>query len=101
VLERSAEVEGLNSWTGWIIDKTYSPVEAARYFVFGEEYLAKNTDDASYIRMLYRTFLGREVEDEKTLNVWLNVLNNSNREEVFYTLSGGTEFADIVASYGL
>jgi hypothetical protein len=101
VLERSAEVEGLNVWTGEIINGNETPVSAAYKFVFSDEQKAMYRDDESFIRMLYRTFLGREVEDEKTLNVWLNELNSKGRENVFYTLSGGTEFADIVASYGL
>ncbi len=103
VLNREAEVEGLNVWCNAIIDKNTTPQNAARLFVFSDEAINRNLSNAEYIKMLYRTFMGRECESDEILNGWVGYISTQGhtRDEAFELFAGSTEFADIVRSYGL
>lgn len=100
-LERAAEVDGLNTWTGAILEKKITPAEAARIFVFSDEANALGRDNTAYIYMMYRTFMGRECEDQASLDVWLGYLEGHSREEMFDLFANSNEFKAIVAGYGL
>lgn len=48
-LERTADVEGINTWTGAILAKQLTPAQAASYFVFSDEANAMGRTDAQFV----------------------------------------------------
>lgn len=100
-LGRKAEVDGLNYWSGYIARKEMTPEHVAQQFFFSPEFEDKGYTNEEYIKILYRTFMGREYEDAG-LQYWLEALDNGKtRDEVLAGFSGSDEFREIMASYGL
>ncbi len=102
-LGRSYDISGLNDWCGRIYDKTWSVTDVAtRGFFESEEFLNKNLDDEEYIKVLYKTFLDREY-DEEGLKDWMDKLDSGvmSREEVLRGFCYSEEFATIMNEYGL
>ena len=104
-LGRKYDINGLNFWTGKII-ASYNPKEealrtASDGFFHSKEFLDKNLSDEEFVKLLYRTFLGREY-DNNGLKYWLNKLAGGNsRDEVMYGFAYSKEFTDIMKKYGL
>lgn len=101
-LGREYEVEGLEAWCKAILNGNNTPKQAAQSFIFSEEFVGKNLSNEEYVKVLYRTFMGREA-DEGGLAAWTEVLD-SGREDRAKVLDGfadSVEFADILRSYGL
>lgn len=100
-LSRSADVGGLNNWTGNLINKKQTPAQVASGFVFSKEMINRNLSDTAFVTMLYRTMMDRE-PDERGLNDWVTRLQRgTSREKVFEGFAGSTEFDNIVNAYGL
>ncbi len=101
VFGRSGDVDGLNTWCEQIIKKTLTPQQVAGYFVFSDEAVAMDLSDADFVKMLYRTFMGRECESDESLNIWTGYLANNTRQGAFDLFASSQEFTAIVAGYGL
>lgn len=100
-LEREPDLGGLNDWAGIIARGEKSPETVAQSFFHSEEFQNKGYDDETYVKVLYRTFMGREF-DEAGLADWTERLRQgTTRDEVMAGFSGSEEFRDIMASYGL
>lgn len=100
-LERTPDMAGLNDWTGRLVDKKASPEDVGKGFIFSPEVAGKGLSDEEFVKLLYRTFLGREY-DATGLHDWVERLENGmDRLDVFYGFSRSKEFGDIVASFGL
>lgn len=98
---RKGEEDGLNYWCSTIQNREKTPVQVAESFILSEEFKNKHLSDEEYIKVLYRTFMGREYDDAG-LNYWLGQLRNgSSRETVLRRFAGCQEFKEIVASFGL
>lgn len=101
VLERDSEKEGKEYWSLLIANGVCTPAAAAKEMFNSPEYLAKKTTNVQYVDALYRTFMGREADEEGKLN-WLNNLKNGmSRETVLANFAASTEFQQIMQSYGL
>ncbi len=99
-LGRNYDIAGLNDWCNRIADGTWSEKEVAtKGFFESSEFLAKNLNNEEYIKVLYRTFLGREY-DEQGLADWVGQLNSGrkNRAEVIAGFADSAEFAQIIAN---
>lgn len=100
-LGRNYEIDGLNAWCNQINTGVNSPEYVAECFINSDEFMRKNLSNEEYVKVLYRTFLGREY-DQAGLNAWVNQLNNGvSRQEVLHGFSRSAEFARIMAQYGL
>lgn len=100
-LNRSADVNGLNDWTGKLLDKKQTPKEVASGFVFSQEMTNRNLSDKEFVTMLYRTMMDRE-PDAGGLNDWVGKLQSgTSRRSVFAGFADSTEFDNIVRAYGL
>lgn len=100
-LDRSADVGGLNNWTGHLLSKRQTPAQVAYGFVFSREMTNRNLSDAEFVTMLYQTMMDRE-PDRIGLNDWVTRLQGgTSREKVFEGFAGSTEFDNIVNEYGL
>lgn len=99
-LGRNYDIAGLNDWCNRIADGTWSEKEVAKTGFFeSSEFLAKNLNNEEYIKVLYRTFLGREY-DEQGLADWVGQLNSGRktRTEVIAGFADSVEFAQIIAN---
>ena len=100
-LNRDSDPEGIKYWAQEIANESKSPVEVAELFIFSEEFESKKLDDTEYIKVLYRTFMGREF-DKDGLNYWLGqIAAGQTRKDVLEAFAGCQEFQDIVKSFGL
>lgn len=101
-LGRTYETDGLEAWCKVIIEKSNTPKQVAQNFIFSDEFTQKNLDNTEYVKVLYRTFMGREA-DAGGLAAWVNVLDSGreDRAKVLEGFSDSAEFAEILASFGL
>ncbi len=100
-LGRAGEPDGLEDWTGRILRKEMSPEDVAKSFFFSEEFANKKTDNTEFVKVLYRTFMGREY-DQSGLEDWVGELDaGTSREKVLEGFSRSTEFDNIMKQYGL
>lgn len=101
VLARDGETDGTNYWCKNIIQKTFTPEEVMRRFVFSDESVGLKRSDAEYVEMLYEACMDRQAETDGK-QYWMNKLAmGMTREDVFQGFVNSPEFRDIVASYGL
>ena len=105
VLGRKADTGGLNDWCNRILtasSRKQAAINAASNgFFHSAEYLNKHTTNDQYVRTLYRTFLGREA-DQGGYNDWMNKLRTgTSRDSVMKGFANSTEFANIMAKYGI
>lgn len=101
-LGREYEPDGLEAWCKVIIEKSNTPKQAAQSFIFSDEFLEKNLNNEEYVKVLYRTFMGREA-DEIGLAGWVEVLESGreDRMKVMEGFSDSVEFDGILQTFGL
>ena len=70
-------------------------------FFHSQEFLNKNLDNVEYVKVLYRTFFGREY-DQEGLNYWIAqmVYYGKDRDFVLNEFARSQEFSVIKAQYG-
>ena len=104
MLGRAYDVTGLNNWCASILanpSKTNVLNVALNGFMHSREFLNKNLSDIEFVKVLYRTFLGREY-DAAGLADWTGKLaSGMSRDQVASGFAYSQEFARIMASYGL
>ncbi|SCP96722.1 glycosyl hydrolase family 95 catalytic domain-containing protein [Anaerobium acetethylicum] len=100
-LGRAAETEGLNFYAGEIGSGRMAPLQAAQNFIFSSEFRDRKLSDSEYIKVLYRTFMGREF-DQGGLDYHLNRMDKgTGREEILPGFAEAPEFEKIMAGFGL
>ena len=100
-LGREPEAAGLKYWTNEINAKRKTPVQVAELFFFSAEFTNKKLTNTEYVKVLYRTFMGREA-DQAGLNYWVGRLNKGeSRKTVLESFASCEEFKKIVKSFGL
>ncbi len=100
-LGRTAEPAGLKYWTNEIQTGKRTPVQVAEEFFFAPEFTNKKLNNTEYVKVLYRTFMGREY-DKGGLSYWVARLNKGeSRKSVLEAFAGCPEFKQIVKSFGL
>ena len=104
MLGRTYDPDGLNTWCGKILanpTKANVLTVALDGFMHSSEFMNKNLNDMEFVKVLYRTFLGREF-DAAGLADWVSRLNSGmTRDQVASGFAYSQEFAQIMASYGL
>lgn len=102
-LGRSYDVDGLNDWCNRIVSGGWSVTDVSTTGFFeSPEFRNKNLNNEEYVKVLYRTFLGREY-DAAGLADWVGKLNSGamDRTQVLKGFSNSPEFANIMREYGL
>lgn len=100
-LGRKAEIAGLNYYCQEIKGRRVTPVQAAQNFIFSQEFINKKLDDAEYVKVLYRTFMGREY-DQNGLSYHLERIKSGvTREDILFGFAYSPEFKNIIAGFGL
>lgn len=100
-LGRTYDPDGLNYWCKAIINGAKTPQVAAEAFINSPEFQRKNLSNEDYIKVLYRTFMGREY-DNGGLQYWIGEMNKGrSRQYVLTQFANSPEFKRIQASFGL
>lgn len=98
---RTGEADGLNYWCRHIQSGAGTPISVSEFFINSQEFRNKRLNNTEYVKVLYRTFMGREA-DQSGLNYWVTRLNSGDsREAVLKSFAGCPEFQNIIRSFGL
>ena len=101
VLGREAGYEEGCSYAYEMQKNNYGAARIALSFIFGDDYKAKNTDDAEFVRMLYAALLMRRPSEDE-LTSWVNILNSGNtREYVAQQFVSSEEYICVCTQMGL
>ena len=102
VLDREPEAEGAAFWSDELYSFRRTGAEVAQGFIFSEEFINRNTSDKEFVTILYKTFFGRDPEEEG-FNYWVGELASGSKDRV--TVANGfiysQEWADTCAAYGI
>ncbi len=103
-LGRNYEVDGLNFWCEKINSNTSRDNVlwvATEGFFHSQEFQNKNLNNEEFVKVCYRTYLGREYE-QQGLDFWIDQINNGmSRDEVMRGFAYSDEFSAIMDAYGL
>ncbi len=104
-LGRNYDEQGLENWCKKILTAPNKKQEAintaSNGFFHSQEFINKRLSNIEYVKVLYRTFLGREY-DQKGLDSWLKQMEKGmTRDQVLQGFAGSQEFSKIMASYGI
>lgn len=94
------DADGMNDWCGQILNGN-SPANVVWGFIFSQEFTNRGLSDDEFVKTMYRTYFGREADDEG-YQKWMNTLQSGgSREDVVNGFSGSQEFFNLVESFGL
>ena len=100
-LGREPDADGLLFWALRLTNLESSGYEAAKGFFESTEFTNKNVDDTTYVKLLYRTFMGRDY-DQGGLEFWLGHLSTDmTRLQVLQGFAQSQEFTNICNEYGI
>ncbi|WP_177201675.1 DUF4214 domain-containing protein [Butyrivibrio proteoclasticus] len=104
-LGRPYDVGGLNDWCSQInanLSRDNIMNVSTNGFFHSQEFNNKNLNNEEYVKVLYRTFLGREY-DAPGLADWVGQLDSGekDRDGVMRGFAYSPEFGEIMAQYGL
>jgi hypothetical protein len=105
ILQRSPDSNGLSNWTDYLMTGERAASDVAKGFMASREFINRNLDDTEYVKVLYRSFLGRSA-DESGLASWVNALDPSTtpiltREQILNGFVGSQEFEKLALEYGI
>ena len=100
-LGREPEQEGLKYWSLGLTNHELTGTQAAKEFFYSAEYKNKALNDSDYLDTLYKTFMGRDPENEGKA-YWMDKLGSGmSRDEVFDSFSNSQEFTQICKDYSI
>ncbi|MBO7426601.1 MAG: DUF4214 domain-containing protein [Clostridiales bacterium] len=100
-LGRDPETEGLKFWSLGLTNLELTGKQAAHEFFFSKEFNDHDFDNKELINRMYKTFMGRDPEDEG-MNFWLNEMKNGmTKEQVFDNFVNSAEFTQICKDYAI
>ena len=103
-LGRSYDLDGLNYWCKELNNnssKSNVLRVATEGFFHSDEFLNKKLSNEEFVKVCYRTYLGREY-DRQGFDDWVKQLENGkSRDEVMAGFAYSDEFSNIMAGYGL
>lgn len=98
---RNFDVDGLNDWCNRLLTGEESPKMVVKGFVFSSEFILKNYSNEEFVTILYATCFDRE-PDQAGFEDWTGQLRNgASRETVEAGFAEGTEFDQLIQSFGL
>ncbi|MBR6380434.1 MAG: DUF4214 domain-containing protein [Lachnospiraceae bacterium] len=105
ILNREAEMEGLNYWMNGLLEGKLVAADCAKTFVLGEEMTRYNVNNAVFLERLYKTFFGEErtpASDPEGYAFWTTILDQGySRKYVLAGFANSPEFTALCASYGI
>ena len=101
-LSREPDQAGLDGWAGQLDNGSMNGATIAQAFVFSNEMLDKNLSDAEFVKVLYRSMMGREA-DKAGLAGWVSQLRGGylSRSEVTEAFVESIEFTTLCERNGI
>ena len=100
-LGREPDEEGLKFWSQGLIDHKITGSQAAHEFFYSAEFNSLNLGNKELITRMYKTFLGREPEDEG-LTFWMDSMDKGmTKDQLFDSFVNSKEFSDICITYAI
>ena len=101
-LSREPDQAGLDGWAGQLDNGSMNGATIAQAFVFSNEMLDKNLSDAEFVKVLYRSMMGREA-DKAGLAGWVSQLRGGymSRSEVTEAFVESIEFTALCERNGI
>ena len=100
-LDREPDADGLNEWTGQILENTDNAREVPYGFVFSREMTDKKLSNEAFVAILYKGIMDRE-PDADGLKAWTAVLDKGeSRYHVYEGFVYSNEFTELLSKYGL
>ena len=101
ILSRFPDADGLNFWTSSLSENSKYPEELIADFFYSPEGQEKIKDNSSFIEALYKSFLGRE-SDEDGKAYWMKRMDEgATRNQLFDEFKMSAEFAGILSDHDL
>ena len=102
VLGRTPDANGLKNWMNQIASGKKTVLEVSTNgFFHSQEFLKKNLSNGEFVKVCYRTFLGREAE-QAGYNNWVKKLNSgATRDSILYGFAYSQEFKKIMSTFGV
>ena len=101
VLNRAADVGGVENWCQKILKKNQSGADLVVGFFFSPEFIKKKVSNEAFIKAAYRTLFNRE-GDSAGMKGWLTKLSKKySRKEVLAGFIASTEFTNLCRKYGI
>ena len=100
-LGREPEEGGLKFWSLGLTNLELTGKQAANEFFFSKEFNDFNLDNKGLLTRMYKTFMGREPDDDG-MNYWLKEMSNGmTKEQVFDNFVNSAEFTQICKDYAI
>ena len=100
-LGRDPEEGGLKFWSLGLTNLELTGKQAAHEFFFSKEFNDFNLDNEGLLTRMYKTFMGREPDDDG-MNYWLKEMENGmTKEQVFNEFVKSKEFTEICQKYAI
>ncbi len=101
ILNRQADILGLNYWTNKLISHELTASDIARGFIFSNEYSINNKSDTQYLNDLYGAFFNRPA-DTQGFNYWIHAMNTgTSHAEVLDAFLHSDEFKNLAHNYSI
>ena len=101
VLERDADESGRGYWINQLKSGKKNAKDIALGFFHSKEFLNKNLPNEDFIKIVYKTILGRDA-DSNGLSYWVSQLEKGvSRDKIILGFLSSKEFKKIANSYGL
>ena len=99
VLERECSNHEMDWWIETILQNDLTCSQITYSFVFSDEYIANNSSDNEFVKMLYISLLDRIPQNSEVEN-WVNILyNDYSRKYVFQQFVQSDEFQNKCQDY--
>lgn len=100
ILGRTADISGLNTWTGKILEGN-GGAEVVRELLFSQEFQSKKKTDEQVVEILYGTMLNRSSDPGGKLN-WLGQLEDGvSYAYIINGFAASSEFNELCREYGI
>ena len=100
-LGREPDEEGLKFWSQGLIDHKITGSQAAHEFFYSAEFNSLNLGNKELITRMYKTFLGRDPEDEG-LTFWMDSMDKGmTKDQLFDSFVNSKEFSEICERYSI
>jgi len=100
-LDRTPDASGLTYWTDQLSSGKQTGAQVVDYFVFGNEFTAKNYCNEHFLTHLYKAIFSREA-DTGGLTYWEGLMaKGMTREAVLNGFLGGSEFKSLCSNAGI
>ncbi len=100
VLDRNADLEGVNFWAGKLKSGEKTAQDIAMEFFGSKEFIDRHLSDAEFIDIAYRALMDREA-DEGGKSYWRDFLKTHGRLDMVKEFVSSEEFQNLSYEYGV